>query len=307
MYLEIDEHFPMHGKSIRLCSRLCDPVAWAYIQKLWSWACGNAQDGNISDLEPQEIEFLVGWAGDKGAFYATAVWAGFIDESQDANGKTIRKIHNWMKRTGGAIRRMQDRSAAMRAFRDQKKLKSYQQRDVTVTARCTHSDATVTSRSPPRLDKTRLDKTRQEETNTHTPEPAAGPPVSVSVEPDRRAVKRKRDYPWPEDLRAWYAAYPRKVSPEDAAKAWRETDGRRPPLPEMLATLAWQRREWAALEPRFIKHPGPYLRAGKWADERPSKYGAADSSDGSDERSRRALAAKFAQETAAKVAEALGR
>jgi hypothetical protein len=119
VFLEIDEHFHMHRKSVDLCARLMNPVAWAYVQKLWAWACGNAKDGDLTDCTPGAIEFIVGWHLADGKFYDACVAVGFIDEDRDDAGKvTARRIHNWMKRTGAAIARMQ---AAAEASKKRKK------------------------------------------------------------------------------------------------------------------------------------------------------------------------------------------
>jgi len=118
MYLEFDENFPEHPKSVRLCSSLQNPVAWAYMAKLWCWARKYQKDGDLTGYEPAEIEFAVGWTLADGRFYAAATRAGFIDEDHDAAGAVVaRRLHNWMKRSGGAIKRMEDEAGRKRAFR----------------------------------------------------------------------------------------------------------------------------------------------------------------------------------------------
>lgn len=118
MYLEFDEDFPKHPKSGRLCASLQHPVAWAYMAKLWCWAKKYQKDGDLTAYEPGEIEFFVDWTLADGKFYAAAVRAGFIDEETDAAGKVVsRRLHNWMKRSGGAIKRMEDEATRKRLFR----------------------------------------------------------------------------------------------------------------------------------------------------------------------------------------------
>jgi len=118
MYLEFDENFPDHPKSVRLCSALQHPVAWAYMAKLWCWARKYQKDGDLTGYEPSEIEFAIGWTLADGKFYAAAVRAGFIDEERDSSGTvTARRLHNWMKRSGGAIKRMEDEATRKRTFR----------------------------------------------------------------------------------------------------------------------------------------------------------------------------------------------
>jgi hypothetical protein len=118
MYLEIDEDFPTHPKSVRLCAALNNPVAWAYMIKLWSWARKYQKDGDLSAYTPEEIEVAVGWAKVDGKFYAAAVRVGFIDEMEPTGAEVIQRwLHNWLARTGGAIRRMDDEATRKRLYR----------------------------------------------------------------------------------------------------------------------------------------------------------------------------------------------
>lgn len=74
---------------------------------------------------------------------------------------------------------------------------------------------------------------------------------------------------------AWYDAYPRRVSQADARDAWEETAAIRPPLAEMLATLAWQAAQfdWMKEGGRYVPHPSSYLRGKRWTDQRPVTNG----------------------------------
>lgn len=118
MYLEIDEDFPSHPKSVRLCAALNNPVAWAYMIKLWSWARKYQKDGDLSAYTPAEIEMAIGWAKADGRFYAAAVRVGFIDEPEPEGGEIVQRwLHNWLSRTGGAVKRMEDEATRKRIFR----------------------------------------------------------------------------------------------------------------------------------------------------------------------------------------------
>jgi hypothetical protein len=98
--------------------------------------------------------------------------------------------------------------------------------------------------------------------------------VITTVCLDPRAKQALTSQPWHrdfEDFESWYARYPRKQAKADAIKAWTSTAGKRPPLAQMIETLAWQVQhpDWTKDGGKFIPHPGRYLRAGRWADERP--------------------------------------
>lgn len=68
----------------------------------------------------------------------------------------------------------------------------------------------------------------------------------------------------PTDFDRFWSAYPRKVAKLAARKAW---DKHKPDLQTVLDALAWQTREWARDDPRFIPHPASWLNAGRWDDE----------------------------------------
>jgi len=101
--IDTDENFPEHPKSLRLCGLLGNPVAWAYVWKLWRWCARYEPEGDISGYSPGEIELAVGWTTMDGRFYEAAVRAGFIDIGPDGGVR----LHNWHKRQGAGLIRME--------------------------------------------------------------------------------------------------------------------------------------------------------------------------------------------------------
>lgn len=91
--------------------------------------------------------------------------------------------------------------------------------------------------------------------------------------PHKRSIKLTRAVPTdPRQLAAFssfYAAYPRHVDRADAEKAWLEIN----PDPELTARIMSTVQAYADsvedVEPRFIKHPGSWLRKKRWEDELP--------------------------------------
>ena len=69
------------------------------------------------------------------------------------------------------------------------------------------------------------------------------------------------------EFERFYTAYPRRVDKAGALKAWTELA----PGPELVADIITGVERYAAtvrdIEPRYIKHPGPWLRARRWEDE----------------------------------------
>lgn len=66
----------------------------------------------------------------------------------------------------------------------------------------------------------------------------------------------------------FWTAFPKKKSKIYARKAW---DTHRPDLQKVLDALAWQCREWAKDDPKYIPYPASWLNAGRWDDE-PVRY-----------------------------------
>lgn len=107
------------------------------------------------------------------------------------------------------------------------------------------------------------------EVDSSSPSPSPSPSEKKQEPPKAPQGGRVRGGSWPDDFRVWYAAYPRKVAPAKAAKAWRQTAQERPDLSAMLARLDAHKREWATREWDRIPYPASYLSAHQFADEMP--------------------------------------
>src|SRR4051812_19101636 len=114
MYLEIDEGFTTHRKTLRFCGLMQDHNAFAYLLRLWSWATRSAPDGELLGLEPIDIEIAVQYRPADGKCYAAMVKAGFIDE--DEPGKPGR-VHAWLERTGATIKKFEADAARKKVTR----------------------------------------------------------------------------------------------------------------------------------------------------------------------------------------------
>lgn len=149
MYLEIDEGYPTHRKTLRLCAILKCDTADAYPPRLWSWAMRAAKTGDLTGMEAAEVETSMRYRGKGGALYAAMVSAGFIDE---VDGRV--EIHDWMERTGAAIARME---ASAEASKERKRRWSDRKHE-----RSENADGTPTERVPgafPERPGTHTDKT----------------------------------------------------------------------------------------------------------------------------------------------------
>jgi hypothetical protein len=95
---------------------------------------------------------------------------------------------------------------------------------------------------------------------------------SDKLNPDSLSTKTKRkltrpDPPALEAFERFYQAYPRRVGKAEALKVWIKLA----PSPELVAAIMTAVERYAAevrdIEPRFIKHPGPWLNGKRWEDE----------------------------------------
>jgi hypothetical protein len=73
------------------------------------------------------------------------------------------------------------------------------------------------------------------------------------------------------EFEVFWHAYPRKVGKLAALKVWNR---HRPPIADVLATLAWQVEEWD--DPMYIPHPKTWISQGRWMDEPVARLERAD-------------------------------
>lgn len=90
-------------------------------------------------------------------------------------------------------------------------------------------------------------------------------PFRESPEPSKPKISNKQIDPL-EGFPAFWVAYPRKVAPAAARRAWRR---HRPSLDVVLAALAWQVKsaQWSKDGGEYIPHPSTYINQHRWEDE----------------------------------------
>jgi hypothetical protein len=193
MYLEVDEGFLEHPKTLRLCSLMSNPLAFGYLMHLWRWACRCCESGDLRGIGPYEIEEAARYHQHDGKLFAAMVSAGFVDVDND--GAPV-QIHNWTSRTGAAIKRMKAEADRKKQYRAHKegKCKRGCQWCKTVRGQSaghpediprTSSDESDTDQTSP--DKTSPVQTRPDKTRQEDPEisdcPETAQPSLVPAEP----------------------------------------------------------------------------------------------------------------------------
>jgi hypothetical protein len=155
MYLEIDEGFDSHPKTVRMCRVMKDVNAGQYMIRIWAWAVRSAPDGDLSGMQAADIEAIAKYAKADGKLFEalTAKWSPKFGPWIDVDGETVH-LHGWGERQGAAIKRLEKNAACMRVIRERAK----SQREQNVSTTCAPRVAHVTT-SP---DQTSPDKTRPE-------------------------------------------------------------------------------------------------------------------------------------------------
>ncbi len=72
------------------------------------------------------------------------------------------------------------------------------------------------------------------------------------------------------DFDLFWEIYPRRKAKLDALKAWRQTEGLRPPIEKVLAAIEEMIEEHdfrADPNCTYLPYPASWLRAGRWDDE----------------------------------------
>lgn len=86
----------------------------------------------------------------------------------------------------------------------------------------------------------------------------------VEVKEVKKGEKVKKTYP--DDFLLFWKAYPLKKSKGQALRAWKATNGNRPPLDELLLIIEEQ-KTWPEFQ-EFTKHGATWLNAHGWEDEK---------------------------------------
>jgi hypothetical protein len=184
MYLEIDEGYFEHPKTLDLCARLVDSKASVYPLRLWKWACRSARSGKLGKVSAFAVEKAVDYEPMDGRCFESMCEVRFIDREDDGTCE----IHDWMLHTGGAIKRMDDKASENRKRREEGKkrfdaAKNENQGDSVPES---YRNRTSINPSQTRPVQTSPDKTSQERGN-----PPARDPSAATTEHDQEDSARK--------------------------------------------------------------------------------------------------------------------
>jgi hypothetical protein len=180
MYIEVDEGYWEHPKTLDFCARMQDERADTYPLRLWKWAVRSAKTGKLGKITAWAIEKAVRYEPMDGKCAEALIASGFIDKGADGDAS----IHDWMDYTGGAIKKMEKKAKDNRKRREDAKAKydgeKKENRTAIVPVRAITKDGSILSRQ----DKTSPDKTREEVSLARDPVlPSTGTPGPVAKRP----------------------------------------------------------------------------------------------------------------------------
>jgi hypothetical protein len=129
-WLKVSVDLADHKKSLHLAALLNEPLAFAYLIRLWSWCGkGNAMDGIIRGMSAEcprnvrgmsadvpwnvLVESAVAWRGDSGQLADALVTAGWLDPIEGGV-----KVHDWDEHAGAFIQKAEKERARKRAKRN---------------------------------------------------------------------------------------------------------------------------------------------------------------------------------------------
>jgi hypothetical protein len=98
-WIEVDTDMPEHPKSLRMAVMLKEPLAFAYVIRLFCY-CGRSNvEGRFEGSEAADtIEAVVGWRGKPGRFVEVAAAVGYLDKTPHGF-----VVHDWRDRAAPHI------------------------------------------------------------------------------------------------------------------------------------------------------------------------------------------------------------
>lgn len=177
-WIRLEDNYSVHRKTAKFARLMGNPLAEAYLTRLWTWASACQPDGNLAGMDDADLADSVRFPGDPAILGDALRQSGFLDP----NGM----IHDWDHYQGAVVdKRNRDRARAAeeRAKRKIDPTVQAESRDGSATvARPSRDDrATVAGPSRPTVrDGTVRDETKNEERLSS----ADDAPAQVSLLPE---------------------------------------------------------------------------------------------------------------------------
>ena len=278
-WFKMHQELARHPKLKRFARGLgiSEPTAIGHLFLLWSWAMDYAQDGDLSQIDDDDIADAMQWGGEPAAMIEALLSCGMREYGfleRDNHGHLI--LHNWYEHCG--VRFKQRAQGAERIRRHREK----QSRNADVTRYTCVSNANVTRGEERRGEEKRGDSPPTPPggagagaESSHHEEPPKAEPTNPSLTAERAQesagarpnVDGKEAEP-PAAFAVFWAAYPRKVQKQTALKAWRTLVRQGASDADILNAAAAYQTASARKHtpPDKIMHPATFLREERWRD-----------------------------------------
>ena len=270
-WIPSDQSLLGHRKTGRLVRKLgiSRIAAIGHLHVFWWWCMDNAPEGNLSSLEADDIADGASWEGDGQLFLDAMVYAGFIDDTPAGM-----EVHDWAEYGGKLINH---RKADAKRTADRRSQKSNPV-DVRTTSTGHNTDTIRTNTGQPmgvdkcpvveeiRLEEIREEDRREEEEhkaflNTHICSSEAELADREAAKPGKLPPPKHK----PTEFKAFYAAYPRRDNPRDAAAAWDSVKPDDDDIDAINRSLSrFGGKPLSKEQAARCKQPGAWIRARRW-------------------------------------------
>lgn len=98
-WFRVDNDSVDHPKVDALAEKLDEPLALAYVIRLWAWTMRYAARGRLAPGARLSVERACGWRGQPGALWSALVETGWIDLHADGSAE----VHDWDEHQGAAV------------------------------------------------------------------------------------------------------------------------------------------------------------------------------------------------------------
>lgn len=243
--------FAAHPKTKKLIRRHGHPAGWGLVC-LFLWTAANRPDGDLEGMTSEDIELAVDWAGDEGALVRALKDVGFLDGEDGGYS-----IHDWAEHNPWAAG-AKDRSEAS-------KFAALCKRYGREKAAEMMPDHAPRARPAPDADADRTANESGRDAASQNPQcpVTASATVSATVskfppKPPKGGVMRTADF------EVAYQAYPLKVAPNKAAKAFANAMRTGVTLQAILDGI--ERYKKNKPEQQAWAHFATWLNDGRWQD-----------------------------------------
>lgn len=229
-WIESHQGLARHIKTKRLARKLAVsvPAAIGHLHLLWWWSMDNTPDGNLSQLEPEDIADEMMWEGNADVLIRGLVDSGFVDEFE---GKLV--IHDFYDYVGKLVDKRKADAERKRIERSKSKVNT--------------------------LDVQRMS------IGQVLDDPSDG--AGNSTVPNSTVQKKKKNT-YPELFEQFWNTYPRQIEKSNAHKKWVTQINKGENAEDILTAAFNYMTMVSAkgTETEYMKHPKTFLNGDTWKE-----------------------------------------